>query len=184
MSNVWGDEKLKEVLISGGVAVMPTDTIYGIVGQAIRPDTVEKIYMLRKRAPEKPCIILVGDISEIKKFGIDLSEIQMNIMAQAELPTSFILDSTNEDFSYLDRGTKALAFRIPKIEELRSLLLDTGPLIAPSANTEGMMPAKNITEARAYFGGGVDCYMDGGDIVASPSRVVKLHSDGTTTIIR
>ena len=49
---------LIETLKDGGIAVIPTDTIYGIVGSALNPQTVEKIYELRKRAKDKPFIIL------------------------------------------------------------------------------------------------------------------------------
>lgn len=69
----WNDTNLINTLKEGGVAVMPTDTIYGIVGQALNKDTVLRIYNLKKRAPEKPCIILIGDIEQLKLFSINLS---------------------------------------------------------------------------------------------------------------
>ena len=57
----------------------------------------------------------------------------------------------NKNFSYLDRGTKTLSFRIPKNKNLQNLLSVTGPLIAPSANTEGLPPSKNIKEAKIFW---------------------------------
>src|SRR5204863_149383 len=69
-----------------------------------------------------------------------------------------------EKFEYLHRGTNTLALRLPKDESLQNLLKKTGPLIAPSANVEGLPPAKNITDAKKYFGDGVDLYIDGGEI--------------------
>ncbi len=57
-----------EVLRRGGVGVMPTDTIYGIVGSALRPSTVRRIYRLRRRNLRKPMIILIFDqISQRKQ---------------------------------------------------------------------------------------------------------------------
>ena len=53
------------ILKNGGVVVMPTDTIYGIVGSALNLEVVEKIYKLRKRILDKPMIILVGSIKII-----------------------------------------------------------------------------------------------------------------------
>ena len=60
---MWKDENLVKVLRENGVAVMPTDTLYGIVGRAESVSAVNRIYTIRKRNPGKPCIILIGDIS-------------------------------------------------------------------------------------------------------------------------
>jgi L-threonylcarbamoyladenylate synthase len=190
----WIDENLIKVLKGGGVAVMPTDTIYGIVGQAQNVSTVNRIYNLKKRKPEKPFIVLIGGIKQLEDFSVTLSEEQKNklseiwlISAMADIresPVSIILDCEDEQFSYLHRGTKTLAFRLPSPPALRDLLLQTGPLVAPSANPEGLPPAKNISEAKKYFQDSLDFYLDGGEITSSPSKLIKLHKDGTVTILR
>lgn len=182
---MWQNDELIEILKQDKVAVMPTDTLYGIVGCALSKETVERIYMLRKRNPEKPCIILVGDISEIHKFNVTISKEQEEAFVHlSATPTSIILDCADENFAYLHRGTKTLAFRLPVSHDLRNLLLHTGPLVAPSANLEGMLPAKNVDEALDYFGDGVDLYVDGGEIDSKASRVVRLEPDGTVTVLR
>jgi len=185
---IWSDEKLIEVLLGGGVAVMPTDTIYGIVGSAFNESTVGRIYTLRKRNPEKPCIVLIGDISELEKFSINLTGEQRQKLEeywqQDSLPVSIILDCEEDKFAYLHRGTHTLAFRVPHKQELRELLLKTGPLIAPSANIEGLAPSTNIPEARNYFGDSVDLYVDGGDVEGNASKVIKVDKDGTVSVLR
>lgn len=181
------NDNLIKVLVENGVVVMPTDTIYGIVGRALNTTVVERIYSTRKRAPEKPCIILIGNISELEKFSIKLSKEQkdkLNEYWNRALPTSIILDCLDEKFLYLHRGMKSLAFRIPIQSELQNLLLKTGPLVAPSANLEGLPPAENVNEAKKYFGDSVDLYVDGGEIKNRASKVIKLHKDGSTTILR
>lgn len=159
--------ELIQILQNGGVAVMPTDTIYGIMGLALNKKTVERISKIKKRSPEKPFINLIGDWSETKKFGIDAS--QYKIPENAE-PTTYIIEG--------------ISFRIPNVPELRDLLLKTGPLIAPSANPEGLPPAENILEAKEYFGDSVDLYVDGGEISGKASRIIKLNSDGNISILR
>ena len=182
---IWQNENLVKILQGGGVVVMPTDTIYGIVGKAENRDTVERIYKIRRRAPEKPCIILISDTSEVKKFGVQISsEQEKEIFNIKDRPTSFILDCDNEEFSYLHRGLKTLAFRIPKEEALKELLKNTGPLVAPSANIEGSNPSKNIQEAKEYFGDNVDIYVDIGEVMSKASRVIRLFNDGKVSIIR
>ncbi len=181
---VWNNKNIASVLKQGGVVVMPTDTLYGIVGSALNIKTVERIYSARKRNPEKPCIILIGDMKGVAEFGIGLTLEQTKEIEKFTLPTSFILDCGEEKFAYLHRGTKTLAFRIPADKDLRNLLKETGPLVAPSANIEGLPPAKNIEEAKQYFGDKVELYVDGGEIAGRASRVIKLASDGSATVLR
>jgi len=182
-----------EILKKGGIVVMPTDTIYGIVASALDSLAVDNVYEIRKRAPEKPCIILIGDIEDLKKFGIILSEEQKTAVkkywftqSSVEGPgsVSVILYCPEEKFTYLHRGTNTLAFRLPQNADLQQLLKETGPLIAPSANTEGMSPAKNIAEAKKYFGEQVDLYVDGGEITGKASKIIELHKDGSVSILR
>lgn len=185
---IWENEELKKILKNNGVAVMPTDTIYGIVGSALEEKTVNRIYEIRKRTKTKPCIILIGDISELEKFSIHLTDVQKNKLNEywnmEARATSVALDCPLEKFAYLHRGTNTLAFRLPANQNLRDLLLKTGPLIAPSANTEKFPASENIEEAKKYFGDNVDLYIDGGEVVSQASRVIKLHKDGTVDILR
>ncbi|MFA6258066.1 MAG: L-threonylcarbamoyladenylate synthase [Candidatus Paceibacterota bacterium] len=190
---VWSDPNLIKVLQEGGVAVMPTDTLYGIVGLAQNLVVVEHIYALRKRSPDKPCIILIGEINELDKFSISLSEQQQSKLKESLFalsgvegsePLSIILDCPDKTLSFLHRGTNTLAFRIPINEELRKLLLQTGPLVAPSANIEGLPPAQNIDEAKKYFGKEINLYVDGGTITGKASKVIKLNQDGTVIAVR
>ena len=189
----WDNLSLCDALRAGKLAVMPTDTIYGIVGSAFDEAGVNRIYQARQRAPAKPCIILIGDLAELEKFSIKLSKdekrkLKEYWLAPSEVegagPVSVILNCLDDKFSYLHRGTKSLAFRIPQDAEFRNFLIRTGPLIAPSANLEGRLPAKNITEAKNYFGDSVDLYIDAGEIPGRSSRIVKLRKDGGADIIR
>jgi len=181
---IWNNPKLIKILNENGVAVMPTDTLYGIVGKAQDVSVVNRIYTIRKRSPEKPCIILIGDLSELEKFSITVTDAQKNIIKDFKDPTSFILDCLDQEFAYLHRGTKTLAFRLPLNQDLKNLLKQTGPLIAPSANLEGLPPAQNIGEAKKYFGDLVDLYIDGGEIAGKASRVIRLNNDGSVEVLR
>ncbi len=192
--SIWDDQNIVDVLKGGGVVVMPTDTIYGMVTKALDSVSVERIYQIRKRAPEKPCIVLIGDIQELQNFSIHLSDEQKTKLqeywnvdqnsTEQKRPTSIIFDCSEERFAYLHRGTQSLAFRLPAQSELRELLLQTGPLIAPSANTEKFPASENIDDAKSYFGDDVDLYIDGGPIVSQASQVIKLHKDGSINILR
>ncbi len=183
--NIWNDGNIIRVLKENGVVVMPTDTLYGIVGRAEDREVVARIYKLRKRALEKPCIILIGDIKQLEIFCINISEEQNKIIKNYwPGPVSIVLDCSQEKFSYLHRGTKTLAFRLPAPDNLKNLLLKVGPLVAPSANIEGLLPAKDITQAKDYFGSLVDLYVDNGTLEAKPSKIIRLYPDGSVAVLR
>jgi L-threonylcarbamoyladenylate synthase len=182
MSNEqWNNADL--ALKRGELVVIPTDTIYGIVAKAMNPSAVESVYALRGRRPDKPCIILCGRISDLNILKISADKRQMSILESIwPNPVSIILDCPAEDLAYLHRGTKTLAVRIPKDEELRSFLIKTGPLIAPSANPEGEKPADTAEEARRYFGEKVGVYVKG-EVEGTPSTLVSFR-EGKLTVIR
>lgn len=171
-------------LKSGKVGILATDTIYGIVGCALIPDTVEKIYKLRERTPIKPLIILISSVDDLNLFNIRIDGQTKNFLNQIwPDQVSVILSCPDDMFKYLHRGTNTLAFRIPNKKILLKLLGKTGPLVAPSANFEGEKPAENIKEAREYFGDNVDFYIDEGQKVSKPSTIISIQ-DHKITVIR
>jgi len=173
------------ILKNGGVVVMPTDTIYGIVGSVFKQKTVEKIYHLRKRNPDKPFIILISSIDDLEKFDIRLTHKQKEFLEKNwPNPLSVVLSCPDEKWEYLHRGTKTLAFRMPIDENLLELLKQTGPLVAPSANFEGEKPSETINEAKKYFGDNVAFYVDGGEIKSQPSTLIELKNNGSYIILR
>ena len=166
------------------VGIIPTDTIYGIVGLALNPKTVEEIYNLRKRAKDKPMIILISDLSDLEKFDVKVSKQTEEILKRLwPNPVSIVLPCPNEKFTYLHRGGKTLAFRMPKDKWLRDLLKEVGPLVAPSANIEGEPVAETVEGAKKYFGGKVDFYLDKGKIPPSPSTLIEIK-DSEIKVLR
>ena len=173
------------ILLCGGIGVIPTDTIYGIAGSAFSPDTVKRIYHIRKRAKTKPMIVLIASLSDLKRFGVRISAARRKILSKLwPGPASVILPVRSKKFRYLHRGKKSVAFRMPAKQALRGLLKKTGPLVAPSANPEGLPPAKNIRAARKYFGIRVDFYLDGGTLKGKPSTLISLKPSGKVNVIR
>ena len=181
--NNVGKKEIIRILKEGGVGVLPTDTIYGLVGCALSEPTVARVYQVRKRKPEKPLIILIGAIKDLRLFGISEESEEVKI-AQKSWPgkVSIILPCDDSRFEYLHRGTKTLAFRFPDKQELLDILEKTGPLVAPSANREGEPPAVTIQEAKDYFGNEIDFYEDGGVIKSEPSAIFKITGRETTII--
>lgn len=146
-------------LKKGGVGVMETDTVYGIVGQALRESTVRRVSALKNRSPQKSYIILISSVADLRSFSLDLSRKKLQILrALWPGPISIILPCKKPSLTYLHKGRNSLAFRMPRARWLREILRETGPLIASTANPEGCSPPKSLIEARAYFGDKVDFY--------------------------
>src|SRR3989344_1366255 len=110
-----------KIIKNGGVGVLATDTLYGLVGQASLAAATKRIYRLKKRQANQPCIILISSLQDLAKFGIKPSPTRSKILKRLwPGPVSIILDGQ--------------AFRLPDRPTLTKLLRRTGPLIAPSAN--------------------------------------------------
>lgn len=159
----------------GAIGVLPTDTIYGLVGSALSKRAVDRIYKIRDRNAKKPMIILIGSVRELSHFGVR-PDARIGVLLKKLWPgpVSIILQCRSKKFEYLHRGTKTLAFRVPSDKWLQRLLIHTGPLVAPSANKEGKKPAITIQDAKKYFGGKVDFYIDAGAQHGNSSTVIQI----------
>lgn len=167
--------EITKILKSGAVGVLATDTLYGLVGSALNPETVEKIYELKQRNKNKPLIILISEIGDLEIFDVKLtSELKQKLREFWPGPVSVILPCSSEKFKYLHRGGNSLAFRLPNKPDLINLLKQTGPLVAPSANLENKRPAETVAEAKEYFGEQITFYQDSGKLSGKASIIVSL----------
>ncbi len=162
ISNYKNNSDLIKKIQSGALVVMPTDTVFGFITSAFSKNSVERLYEVRGRNLNKPCIILCSSLSDLPSLGIVLNEVESGILEKIwPNSVSVILNCPSKKFDYLHRGSGTLAVRIPKSLQLRAFLAKTGPVLAPSANLQGLPVAKNIREARKYFGNKVDVYVSG-----------------------
>ncbi len=139
------------------------------MGSALRPEVGERIIELKNRPEDKKFIVLIGEEEDLELFGVELNRFQQEVIKKYwPGPVSLILPTPGGN----------LAFRLPAKESLRDLLQQTGPLIAPSANPSGALPATSIEEAKNYFGDKVDFYIDAGKLTGQPSRLIDLTGEG------
>ncbi len=166
-------EKAIKILKECGIGVLGTDTLYGLVGSALSPKAVERIYRIKERDTNKPLIILISSWDDLELFKV---KFEKKLLAKYwPGKVSIILPCDQEEFFYLHRGKKSLAFRFPKKESLIALLKKTGPLVAPSANPEGSKPAETIEQAKEYFNDSIDFYLDEGELTSLPSTLIAFN---------
>ena len=177
-------EEVIQGIKNGKLAVFPTDTLYGIHASALNPTAVEKIYEVRGRSSNKPMIVLICSIDQIKQFDIQIDNQTKEILNKYwPGKVSIALPCPNKKFSYLHRGTNTIAFRMPDKADLLKFLDKTGPLTSTSVNPEGLAPAKTIVEAKKYFGEKIDFYVDGGILDSEPSTLISV-TNGEIQILR
>ena len=182
--NSLESSNLLKLIKSGGVGVLPTDTIYGIVASANNKKSIERIYKLKERNKEKPFIILVSSFKDLENLGVETDNKAVETLKKYwPGKVSVVLPIKDSSLEYLHRGKNSLAFRLPDYPELTKLIKETGPLVAPSANPEGMEPAKTIDKAKKYFGDNLDFYVDAGKIEGSASTLISIK-EGKVNLLR
>lgn len=172
--------KAVNILKDDGVVVLPTDTIYGIIGNAFSKNAVKKIYKIKGRDENKPFIVLINSFDALNRFGIKIGEKEAKIFLKFwPGKVSIILPCSFKKFEYLHRGTNNIAFRMigKKNKNLFNLIQYVGPLVAPSANMQNEPPAKTIKEAEKYFGKNIDLYISSGMKDSPPSKIIKYEND-------
>lgn len=175
------DPRVKRALLDGKIIVAKTDTIYGILTRAEDEKAVKSLYDTRPRDPEKSCIILVSNLSDIPH----LTESQQNtyLKMRSLRPTTVVVFAPETSLTHLTQADGTLAFRLVS-GELAKLIQQTGPLIAPSANPEGLPPAKSIKEAIDYFNEKVTVYVDGGECLENtPSQIITFPQTNNDEVV-
>lgn len=181
-------EVIADALNKGGVVVLRTDTIYGIVTRADNSENVDRVFALKQRDADKSCIVLIANEAQMWDQVSREAYVAAKKLLDDTYPTSVIVpvgEKTPEWLKHHDEVQDDVAFRIPSTQNwLVDVLKSAGPLIAPSANVQSQPPAANISEAYEYFGDGVDLYVDGGTVeAAEPSHLYRVR-DGQAERLR
>lgn len=158
----------------GQIAVIPTDTVYGVVARADDPTAVARLYHLKHRQA-KPGTIVAASIDQLVELGVKRR--YLTAVEQFWPGAVSVVIPCGPELHYIHQGMGSLAFRIPDDRQLRALLEQTGPLLTSSANQPGEPPATTIQEAKAYFGDEVEWYEEGGTVNREPSTVIQVIDD-------
>jgi L-threonylcarbamoyladenylate synthase len=154
-----------EAVKKGGVIVFPTETVYGLGGDAGRPEAVRRIYRIKGRPEEKPLVRLVADWEEMEEVRWDKEHRKL---AQRFWPGPLTLI-----LPFAGGGTQG--FRFPDHDLTRRLVRAAGvPFAATSANRSGEAEAKSGEEAERIFFGEVDLILDAGEVRGQASTVLDL----------
>jgi len=173
-------------LASGCVAVMPTETYYGLGTNAMSKTGVDKIYSLKRRDLSKPLPLVASDLEMVEDLAVDLSDMFYRLAgAFWPGPVTLILMSGTCVPDFVTGPGRTVAVRIPPLAAVRDLIRAVGhPLTATSANISGQKEITTAGQAAAVFNGQVEFVIDGGRTPGGkPSTIVNL-TGGVPEIIR
>lgn len=174
------EEALKEagrVLQQGGLVAFPTETVYGLGGDALNPESSRKIYAAKGRPSDNPLIVHICKFDDIYPIVREVSEDAKKIAAAFwPGPLTMILPKSDIVPSETTGGLSTVAVRLPSHPAARKLISYSGGYVAaPSANTSGKPSptvAKYVVEDME---GKIDVIIDGGEVgIGLESTIIDL----------
>lgn len=170
---------ITRVLDSGGLVIMPTDTVYGIMADATNEEAIRRVYDAKKRDYRKPLILLMGSYGMIKKYTEDITEMEDKIIKDFFPGTVTIILRKNDRISNLiSAGGDSVGIRVPDNKELLEIIkkLDR-PLVSTSANISDKEVITNISMLDDELKKKIDYVCDGGEVVAASSVIIKVDNN-------
>lgn len=186
LNAVEGVEVGAEIIKQGGLVAFPTETVYGLGGNALNPDTVKNIYLAKGRPSDNPLIVHLADIKDISPLVKEFSE-ENRAVAEAFMPGPITLLFPRGDAipQVVTAGRDTVAIRIPENPIAREFIRRAGvPIAAPSANRSTHISPTSAEHVYEDLKGRIPLIIDGGACeVGIESTVLDLTGD-IPTILR
>ena len=176
-----GMRKARMALASGELAVIPTDTVYGVAADAFNPDAVQRLLDAKGRTRQSPPPVLVSGFDAVSALAARILP-EVEALATAFWPGALTIIVPARRSLAWDLGEThgTVALRTPAQPLTLELLAETGPLAVSSANLTGQPAASTAAEAEAMLGESVAVYLEAGDNGERvPSTIVdasRLHT--------
>jgi L-threonylcarbamoyladenylate synthase len=172
-------ETFERCIAVGGVAVFPADTVYGLACEPDTKEAVQRLYMLKRRRPDKPAAVMF--------FALDLALAALPevgprtaraLPALLPGPVTLLLANPAGRFPLAcANDPHTLGLRVPAWPPALAALADVRwPVLQSSANAAGGPDARRLEEVPEYMREHTDLVLDGGELPGTPSTVVDLRS--------
>ena len=170
--------RLEQCVADGGVAVFPTDTVYGLCCDAENEQAATRLYALKGRPAARPAAVMFFALEPALRSLPELLDAERGAL-QALLPGPVTLLLANRALRFAPAcrtDPATLGLRVPRLNEgldaLTSLAL---PLLQSSANISGQPDARSLHEVPSSVLTGADLVLDGGELPGKPSTVIDLR---------
>ncbi|WP_338876405.1 L-threonylcarbamoyladenylate synthase [Spirosoma sp. SC4-14] len=175
-----------EFLEAGNVVGIPTETVYGLAGNALNPDAVLTIFRVKNRPAFDPLIVHTDSLQKVRQFVADIPE-PAHQLAQAFWPGPLTLLLPKRDLipDLVTSGLPTVAVRIPRHPlTLKLLHLLNFPLAAPSANPFGYISPTTAQHVADQLGDQVPYVLDGGPASVGLESTIIGFEEGQATVFR
>ena len=172
-------EKIAACLLGGGIALLPTDTVYGLAVHPAFPDAVERLFQLKHRSRSRQLPVMIASEDELAGLGVRVTAAAGRLLRSSLVPgaVTFVLGFGGGLVPRWLAGREEVAIRIPDDDRMLAVLRRTGPLLVTSANLHGASTPESLADAMAQLDGAPDIAIDGGTLNTVPSTLVNCRSD-------
>jgi len=175
--NTTGIEKTFQVIENGGIAIFPTDTVYGLGCNPYNSSAVEKIYEIKSREKIKSLPVLAYSLEIVKEITRVDSFTEKIIEMYWPGPLTLILKLTDQKLKKSLKLDDKIAIRIPDSECALKLLKKCNLLVGTSANISGnksfMDPDECVKNIKNY-----DIFLNGGTITSKgESTIIEIKNE-------
>ena len=179
-------KKASEYLKKGNLIVFPTETVFGIGGDAFSDKATKKIFEVKKRPIFNPLIVHIKNTESIENFAIINKKAEKLINNLMPGPLTLILPITKKSkiSKFVTAGLNTIALRVPSHKIIKSILEEFGrPIAAPSANISGKPSSTRSNDAYKAFKGLIPCIMESNDTeIGLESTVIGFYEDDTVLL--
>ena len=179
-------KKVANIIKQGGIAIFPTETVYGIGTNGLNEEAVKKLYEVKQRPLNKPISLLVNSIEMINKIANDITNLEYELIKKFfPGPLTIILKKKDIVPNILTSNSDTVGVRMPANKIALKLIEYSGvPIATPSANISGKPSGTNINDIMKDFKGKVDYFIDDGPSKMPISSTVVQVVNGIPNILR
>lgn len=174
------------VLVEGGIVAGPTQTFYGLMAAADRPDALNRVFDIKGRDNRMPLLLLLDRTARAECYARELPESAMGLVERFwPGPLTLLLRAQQGLHESLVGPTRTIALRVEGLPVIRTLVRASDRAVSgTSANPSGKPPARTAGEVEEYFGDKVDLILDGGTCPGGlPSTIIDA-SLGPPRLVR
>ena len=175
----------RAVLEAGGLVAIPTETVYGLAGDAFRPETVARIFAAKARPHFDPLIVHLADAQQLPRVARDIPDLAWRLAREFwPGPLTMVLPKQEGVPDLVTSGLDTVAVRVPDHPLTTQLLRASGlALAAPSANPFGYLSPTLASHVAEQLGDTIDLILDGGPCrVGVESTIVRVDASGVTLL--
>jgi L-threonylcarbamoyladenylate synthase len=174
------------VLRKGGLAAIPTETVYGLAANALDPKAVAKIFQVKNRPADNPLIVHIAELDQLPSLARNIPQAAYDL-ADAFWPGPLTMILPKQDCipDIVSAGLDTVAIRFPSHPVASAVIRESGlPIAAPSANLSGSPSPTNARRCVEDLSGKVEVIIDGGDCSVGVESTVITLADNTPRLLR